>query len=152
MHDLINFFPGVLCQYSSIRASEIFHFFHQAVDLCDRVIFYNVVKPIECSEEESHLLPSVSTLIDLGVGNGVDGIGSHIFATFPAFTALSLTSMDLDFHYCPCLEDDSTLFTDWMNLQIFNDTVYLIYSLDPPSDRVPSASNCPTRLAYNTLV
>lgn len=39
-----------------------------------------------------------------------------------------------------------------MDIQIFNDTTYLDCSLDPPSDTVPSASNCPTLLAYNSLV
>lgn len=112
IHDLVNCSPASLYQYNCIRASKIFHLFHQAVDLYDIVILYDEVEPIEYSEEDSHFFPSVSTILDLGVSNDVDDTGSHFLSTFSSFTALSLASMDINFYDCPCLEDDSTIFID----------------------------------------
>lgn len=63
-----------------------------------------------------------------------------------------MTSTSLDYHNCPCLEDGSNLFIDWMDLEIFNNITYLDCSQDSISSSVPSASNYHTPLAYNTLV
>lgn len=68
-----------------------------------------------------------------------------------SFSTLSIASTNRNFHDCPCLEDDSSLFTDWMDLQIFDDITYLDCYQDSPSSAATSAANYPTHLAYNTL-
>lgn len=122
------------------------------MDLYDRVIFYDTVEPIKFFEEDPHFFPSVSTQTNLGVENDVDDTSSHFFDIFQSVAALSLAPINLDFRYCPCLDVDSTLFIDWMDLQIYNTTTYLDCSLDSPLDTVPSTYNCPTPLAYNVIV
>lgn len=68
-----------------------------------------------------------------------------------SFSTLSIASTNRNFHDCPCLEDDSSLFTDWMDLQIFDDITYLDCYQDSPSSAATSAANYHTHLAYNTL-
>ena len=102
--------------------------------------------------EDPHFFPVVSTLTDLGGGNEVDDSGSYFFVPISFLFDISMSSMSLDFHDCPCLEDDSSLFTNWMNLEIFNDITYLDCSQGSIISTAPSTTNCPTPLAYNSLV
>lgn len=132
IHDLVHCYPGDLCQYNSIRVNANIHLFPQSVDLYDREIFYDTMEPAEYSEDDPHFFHSVSTITDLGREDDVDDTSSHFFATFPSFSALSLASVDVNLYDCPCLEGDSSLFTYWMDLQIFNSTTYLDYY--PSSD------------------
>ena len=125
MHDLVNCSPGVLWQYNTIRGGEIFHLFPKVVDIYDRAIFYDAVEPINYPTEEPHFFPAVSTLTDLGGGNEVDDFGTYFLDPCSTLSDLSMSTMSLDFHDCPCLEDDSSLFTNWMDLDIFNDITYL---------------------------
>ena len=94
------------------------------------MVFHDTVEPISSSEDALNFFPSVSTLSDLGGDDDVDDTGSQFFDAFPSSSALSIYSMGLDFYDCPCIAFDATLFTDWMGLQIFNDTTYLDCSLD----------------------
>ena len=94
----------------------------------------------------------MSALIDLGGVNEVDDTGNYFFDSNLSLSDISITSTSLDYHDYPYLDDDSSFFTDWMDLNIFNDNTYLDFSQESLSSTVPSSSNCPNPLAYNTLV
>lgn len=87
-------------------------------------MFHDAVEPIECSEGQQYFF-SVSTLTGLGGGGDVDDAGIHFFDIFPSLSVLSLESVGIDFHDFPCIDSDSTFFTDWIDLHKCNDTAYL---------------------------
>lgn len=112
----------------------------------------DTIEPIDNPTEELHVFPSVSTHSDLWGVHGVDDTGSYLFDSNVSLSDLSITSMSLDYHNCPCIEDYSSLFIDWTNLDIFHYNTDLDYSQDSLSSTITSSVNRPIPLAYNTQV
>lgn len=94
----------------------------------------------------------MSTIIDIGGVNDVDDTDAYFFDSSLSLSDLSIPSTSINYHDCPCIDDDSSLFTDWMNLDTFNDNSCLDCSKDFLSSTLPSTANFPTPLALNTLV
>ena len=151
LHELVSCSPTVLWQYNVIRGNEIFQLFPKAVNLLDKYMFHDTIEPTDNPTEEMHFFSAVSTLTDIPTMYELDDTGSYFFDPNMSLSDLSSISMSLDYYDCPGLEDDHTLFTDWMDLDEFNENTYIDCSREPMHSTIPSLENCPTPLAYNAL-
>ena len=148
LHELVSCSPVVLWQYNVI---EIFQLFPKAVNLLDKCMFHDTIEPTDNPTEEMHFFSAVSSLTDIPTMYELDDTGSYFFDSNVSLSDLSLSSLSLDYYDCPSLENDDTLFTDWMDLEEFNENTYLDCSRESISSTIPSLENCPTPLAYNAL-